>query len=162
MKQIFEKYYITEEGNIYNQYKKKLSPCDNGKGYLLVNITYNNVVKSYSIHRLVAISFIDNPENKPEVNHRDGNRANNNVNNLEWVTRSENIKHSYEYGSKNVTGSYNPNCSITEEEVHEICMLLSEGKKSSQIRDLGYNYNIVRKIKRKSSWTSISNDYNFK
>jgi len=64
------------------------------KGYARVSLFKNGVGKKHSVHRLVAIAFIDNIENKPDVNHKDGNKLNNNVNNLEWVTKSENIKHS--------------------------------------------------------------------
>ena len=63
-------------------------------GYIKATICYNSVKKSYSVHRLVAIHFIPNPNNYPEVNHKDGNKVNNSVYNLEWVTKSENQLHS--------------------------------------------------------------------
>lgn len=63
-------------------------------GYYVVNIKK----KLYYVHRLVAEAFLPNPENKPQVNHIDGNKKNNNLNNLEWCTGSENIKHSYYIG----------------------------------------------------------------
>lgn len=63
-------------------------------GYLKVMLSKNNNKKWYSIHRLVATAFIDNKENKEQVNHIDGNKINNSVNNLEWVTCRENIIHS--------------------------------------------------------------------
>lgn len=55
-------------------------------------------VKKYKVHRLVAETFIPNPDNKLEVNHKDGNKSNNNLDNLEWVTRSENAKHAFQTG----------------------------------------------------------------
>jgi hypothetical protein len=69
----------------------------NGKetGYLCQTLLVNGKSKRFYIHRLVAIIYIPNPSNKPWVNHIDGNRSNNNINNLEWSTISENIKHSY-------------------------------------------------------------------
>lgn len=63
-------------------------------GYLKVMLSKNNNKKWHSIHRLVATAFIDNKENKKQVNHIDGNKTNNNVNNLEWCTCRENIIHS--------------------------------------------------------------------
>lgn len=62
-------------------------------GYIKVTLCQNGVKKSYSVHVLVARAFIDNPENKPVVNHKDFNKDNNCVDNLEWVTYSENSKH---------------------------------------------------------------------
>lgn len=68
--------------------------------YPMVQITKNNVTRKYLIHRLVAEAFVDNPHSKKEVNHIDGNKLNNNAYNLEWVTRSENMKHAHETGLK--------------------------------------------------------------
>lgn len=64
-----------------------------GRGYGYVTLCYNNKAKSIAIHVLVARAFIPNPDNKPEVNHEDGNKHNNTVANLSWVTRTENMHH---------------------------------------------------------------------
>lgn len=65
------------------------------KGYLKLQLTKHSKSKWFLVHRLVAQAFIPNPENKPQVNHIDGNKLNNSINNLEWVTNSENQIHSY-------------------------------------------------------------------
>lgn len=67
-------------------------------GYYQVNLWINGKYKHYQVHRLVAEAFIPNPENKPQVNHIDGNKLNNDISNLEWVTRSENMKHAFKNG----------------------------------------------------------------
>jgi hypothetical protein len=65
-------------------------------GYLIVTLCIDNVKSNHTVHRLVARAFIPNEANKEQVNHKDGNKHNNNVNNLEWLTRSENVKHAYQ------------------------------------------------------------------
>lgn len=69
-----------------------------GLGYYRVLLCKNSIITKFLIHRLVAKAFIPNPENKPQVNHRDGNKLNNNVENLEWVTASENVQHAFDTG----------------------------------------------------------------
>ena len=67
-------------------------------GYKTVYLYKNKNKKSFSTHRLIGLVFIPNPENKPEINHKDGNKLNNHVDNLEWCTSSENKKHAYKIG----------------------------------------------------------------
>ena len=93
-------YQISNKGRVKSLYKgseRILKPWDNGCGYLLVTLYKNGVAFSKSIHRLVAISFITNPNNLPEINHKDENKKNNCGENLEWLTRRDNIN----YGTRN-------------------------------------------------------------
>ena len=87
-------YQITTEGKLYNTKTKKwLKGQINKNGYLTYNITIEGVKKRLYAHRMVAETYLINPENKSQVNHKDGNKLNNSVDNLEWVTPKENIVH---------------------------------------------------------------------
>ena len=72
---------------------KILKFSTNRRGYLKAHLSLNNKVKTYLVHRIVAISFIPNPDNLPEVNHKDEDKTNNSVDNLEWCNRSYNINY---------------------------------------------------------------------
>ena len=85
-------------GRCYIQKEKLLKQSFTSTGYKKVELYKDGKRKSFKVHRLVAIAFIPNPDNKPEVNHIDGNKINNNIDNLEWVTSSENTIHAYETG----------------------------------------------------------------
>lgn len=91
----YERYEISNQGEVKNSKTNRILKKDSSRKYYEVALSKNGKVKKFSIHRLVAEMFIPNPENKPQVNHKDGNKLNNNVSNLEWVTISENILHSY-------------------------------------------------------------------
>lgn len=87
-------YKVSNLGYIYSILKnKKLIGYVNNKGYRYVQLCKENKRKGFSVHRLVAETFIQNPENKPQVNHIDEDKTNNMVYNLEWVTPKENINH---------------------------------------------------------------------
>lgn len=92
---------VTKDGRVMNMISGKwLSICDNGRGYKQVFICVKNKHYMRYVHRLVAECYIPNPNNLPEVNHKDGNKANNAVDNLEWCTRKENLNHAIRTGLK--------------------------------------------------------------
>lgn len=107
MKQIkkYPNYYVTKEGLVFSSKSNKfLKQSFDQQGYARVGIYIGNYKsKTIKVHRLIAETFIDNPLNKKDVNHKDGNKSNNCVENLEWCTRSENMKHAYENGLKTIT-----------------------------------------------------------
>lgn len=91
----FPNYYIDTKGNVFNANGIKLKPLVSNNGYLRVSLSNHEVKhKRFSIHRLVAESFIPNPENLPQVNHKDEDKTNNCVENLEWCTALENLNYS--------------------------------------------------------------------
>lgn len=94
--QVKGQYYISDKGNFYSTYSNRLmKPQRCHKGYLYVEIGR----KKYKLHRLVAKYFIPNPDNLPQVNHKDCNKENNTVENLEWVTNKENYEHALKTGT---------------------------------------------------------------
>lgn len=99
-------YSVSNLGNVRNDNTKKLLSQRTQQGYKHVTLSIDKKQKSCRVHRLVAYAFIDNPDNKPYVNHIDCNRSNNNVNNLEWVTPSENSRKAVEEGRYLINNSH--------------------------------------------------------
>ena len=131
-------YTIKEDGTLKSNYKEKTN-IYNLNGYALIN--YKD--KTYYIHRLVAQTFIPNPKNYPCVNHKDGNKLNNNVNNLEWCTYSYNNKEAYRLGLKKPSTKSSKHKSIImlDDDKNEICLFYKMkdvdkyfGKKINNIR----------------------------
>ena len=102
-------YEVSENGKIYSlgngnstcpkySEKRELKPRLKNNGYLEIKLFKNGLRKYYSVHRIVALQFINNHSEKKQVNHIDANKKNNNVLNLEWATAKENIKHSFDLG----------------------------------------------------------------
>lgn len=99
-----DKYQVSNTGAVRNSVTGKvLTPIRKYDGYLVVNLSDRKRVRQVMIHRLVAEAFIPNPESLGVVNHIDGNKANPAVENLEWVTLSENSKHAYRIGLSHVS-----------------------------------------------------------
>lgn len=100
----FEEYQIDTNGVVYNKNGSVKKDSINPRGYCIVNFYVNHQRKGFGIHSLVAKQFIPNPENKPQINHKDGNTENNTVDNLEWVTASENMRHSFDVLNREPSG----------------------------------------------------------
>lgn len=107
---------VSNTGKVRSFLRNKVSGSDlaaseDQKGYMRIHMTLDRERVSYKVHRLVADAFIPNPEHKEQVNHIDGNKTNNAVENLEWVTNSENMRHAVMAGmfdySKNVLRAIN-------------------------------------------------------
>lgn len=92
-------YEVSSYGRVRNIKRSPwhiLKNNNSSNGYLIVGLSRNGHHKTHSVHRIVATAFIQNPDKKSDVNHKDGNKTNNNVENLEWVTKSENERHSFD------------------------------------------------------------------
>jgi len=126
-------YMVSNIGNVKNAKGLVLRPYFHKTGYYYVGI---NAVKK-QLHRLVAIAFVPNPNNLPDINHKDGHKLNNTDSNLEWCTRKQNIHHSYSLGLSTV-GEKRYNSKLTEKEVLEIRALA--GTKNN--REIAEMYNI--------------------
>ena len=94
----YEEYSVDTDGIVYSKKGKPLKYSLNPKGYCMINFIVDGVVKGFAVHTIVAKQFIYNPEPtiKTQVNHKDGNKQNNCVDNLEWVTPKENVRHCIE------------------------------------------------------------------
>ena len=138
----YEDYLVTIFGDVYSLKSNKwLKQFNNGYGYSFTNLCKNGKEKTKYVHRLVAKTFIPNQDNKPQVNHKDGNKQNNCIDNLEWVTHSENMKHAFKIGLESNQGIKNGNSKLTENDVltiHGLC--LSEMKQ----KEIGILFNASR------------------
>ena len=103
-----EEYSVDSRGFVIGKHGKILKPCNNHSGYPLVNLTINGKSVTIAVHTAVARAFCEGYEPGKEVNHKDGNRENNDYTNLEWITRLENIRHSINVLGKNQFGKNNP------------------------------------------------------
>lgn len=160
-------YEVSNLGRIRNSETKYIRSINIIRGYGYVTLKIKGKPKTCQVHRLVAEAFVPNPENKPQVNHKDCNKLNNQSYNLEWATRSENIKHAYD---NNLVSKMEKNTKLTEEEVIEICKLLEKGVSRKEIvktLNLTEKYDeknlksIISRIRVRECWTRISKDFNF-
>ena len=157
----YKNYLIYEDGRIYSKrYKKFLTPKKNWDGYHRIQIWENNKCHMVGWHRIIAETFIPNPDNKPFVNHKNGIKTDNRVENLEWVTQKENIKHAWQNGlSKSQMNNYK-----TSKKIDCYDLFLNFIKTYSQTmeieRELGIKHsNVSYSCKNK---TCVNKSYYFK
>lgn len=97
-----EQYQVSNTGIVRNKITGQiLKPQKDAKGYLRISLSKNNKQVTIKIHRAVAIAFLPNPLNFPQVNHKDGNKGNNTADNLEWISNYDNMQHAIRNGLTN-------------------------------------------------------------
>lgn len=147
---------VKKEGVIINGFVDK-------DGYRRHFMRYKNKSKNKLAHRLVAETFIPNPENKTQVNHKDGNKLNNKVDNLEWCNCQENITHACKTGLRKNKGEHNIKSKLKGYEVNQIKHALSSGVKP---KDLAKEYGVTRStiydIKNKKTWFGYNENLEIK
>lgn len=136
-----------------------LKSCKDGRGYYFVKTSVNAKKKIVKIHRQVALCFIPNPGNKPQVNHKDGDKNNNRITNLEWVTGKENVNHSVENGLHK-SGEDVCNSKLTNKQVREIRSLYIRGSYEFGAKPLARIYRVsgttIRNIVKLKKWRCVA------
>lgn len=143
-------YEISSLGRVRNKKRELiLNPPITPKGYIRISLFKDGKSKNHMVHRLVAEAFIENPKNKPTVNHIDGNKTNNKISNLEWATHSENLIHAYDNELKQAKVKYIVKC--------ESLGLITEGclPMEKELKKLGYG-----KANAASIWACINGEQN--
>ncbi len=135
MKKYFD-YAVYENGTIISKFGTVLVPTKTKAGYYIVNLHIDKKRKKMYVHRIVALCYIDNPENKATVNHKNGDKGNNSVSNLEWLTQTDNTKHAWKSGLNNKSFKLN------KDQVEEIRFLYNNTKTSHRL--LGIKYNVTK------------------
>lgn len=153
------KYYVSNLGNVKNT-DKNLTPYRNKLrgNYLYINLQYKKERKNALLHRLVAQYFIPNPLELPEINHKDFNRSNNTVENLEWVTRTQNYEHSKKSGRYGITvGEDCWNSILTTKDVKNIIHERMKTKTTYKVlaKKYGVKYSTIAHIMRRSRWGHV-------
>lgn len=157
----FSNFAVTSTGEVFNiQTLRRMKPYVSGYGYSYVTITQNKVRKQFFVHKLVATAFIPNTENKPQVNHLDGDKQNNMVGNLEWATQAENTQHAYDSNLINRDGLGYQASPENIELAHSICKMLEDGFRSCDIASAtGARIGYITSIRNKKILKHVSNQY---
>ncbi|MBZ5857775.1 NUMOD4 domain-containing protein [Flavihumibacter profundi] len=138
-------YEINKDGEVRSLHKRnfeKIMPQRIGRGgYNTVRLSKNGRDSTKYVHRLLGFAFIINPDNKPIINHKDCNKLNNHIDNLEWVNQSENMKHAYNAGVlyKNLGANHHEAVRLQSMETGELFETIKEAAEKA-----GVNYNTFR------------------
>ena len=138
-------YYRTKKESILSQYL-----CHNG--YLAICLRLNKKTKRFLVHRLVGAAFIQNPDEKPTINHKNGNKQKNCIENLEWSTYSENLSHALETGlrkpKKNVLSEFQALAAITFMSTRKRCG-------ASISREFNVSKSTIDRVRKRETWRHI-------
>ena len=140
-KKYSEKYEASTDGHIRNAKTKRVLHEFVGKdGYLRTQFDG----KTRLVHRAIAQTFIENPDNLPEVNHINGCKSDNSVSNLEYCTRNDNLRHAYEHNLRNAKRTSNARCKLTEDDVAYIKKYYIRGDIENGATALANRFGVAR------------------
>lgn len=150
-------YKINNLGDIFSIKKNKILKIDNSIGYSRITLHKHGKSKKFLVHRLLAIAFILNNENKKCINHKDGNKLNNRLDNLEWCTYTENNQHAIDVGLRAVKlGEESPHHKLNKKTVIEIRHQLDKGLSQRKIAKLfNISQSAVQMINVKKTWKHL-------
>lgn len=137
--------------------QKILSPLINDDGYAQMRLQVDGFKFTKKVHRMVAETFLENPDNFPCVNHKNSKRDDNRVDNLEWCTEQYNVKHSYDSGSNSNAGEKHPRALLNNELVLYIRTLEIEGLTCREITDKLeiFKYDTIHKVLIRKNWKHV-------
>jgi len=157
---------VDEDGNTFSS-RRKMKPYKaetDRHGYKRVNTKVDGKGVKLFVHRAVAIAFIPNPLNLPFVNHKNGIKEDNRVENLEWCTAKQNTEHAIRTGLLTfVYGEDTSNNKYSEKIICEICQMIEDGYRNIDIcKKVGVDRHLPKDIRNGNSWTHISKNYKLK
>lgn len=156
-------YFVDENGDIYRGERKLRRNLDHS-GYRSVSVRYlDGTLKRMYVHRIVALAFLPNPQQLKVVNHKNLDRSDNRVENLEWVSNRDNILHAIRMGACNLECGTRKNAMYEPELIHEVCRLLQDGFRNVDIsKRLDVPISLPNIIRSGKQWKHISENYSFR
>lgn len=150
-------YSVSPDGRVFGKDGVELSQRLNEDGYPMVTLGSKGARRGVRVHRIVCENFVENPENKPEVNHIDGVKTNNHFSNLEWATRQEQVIHAFKLGLKvGPKGSKNGRSILTEKDIPVIRNMFIKGITKSEIaRTYGVGWSTINRVLSGNTWKDV-------